>query len=124
MLAAAFAMPDLKEINGVEYLEGVYNCAVQAGERFRKVTNVPMNIIHGDMLEVDWSDADLIFTSSICFPQELIDGIWEKAKLLKIGTKIVSLKSFDDCDDWEIIHNLRVKMTWGKTGVYILEKIK
>ena len=83
-----------------------------------------MNLIHGDMLEVDWSDADIIFTSSILFPQELIHGIYEKAKLLKIGTRIITLKSFEDCDDWELLHNLRVKMTWGKTGVFIYKKIK
>ena len=80
MLAAALAMPDLETVNGVEYLEGVYQCAVKAGKRFKEMTDVSMNLIQGDMLEVDWSDADIIFTSSICFPQELIDGIWEKAK--------------------------------------------
>jgi hypothetical protein len=77
------------------------------------------------MLATDWSNADLIFTSSICFPQELIDGITEKLKLLKKGARIMTLKSFEGLEEiYEMTHNLRVKMTWGKTGVYIYEKVQ
>lgn len=76
------------------------------------------------MLEIDWSDADIVFTSSICFPNELIDGILEKSRLLKKGAKIITLKLLPPNDIFEVKHNLRVKMTWGKTGVYIIEKIK
>lgn len=75
------------------------------------------------MIEVDWSNADVIFTSSICFPNELISGMFEKTKLLKIGTRIITLKSFPKCRHLKMTYNLRVKMTWGKTGAYIYERI-
>jgi hypothetical protein len=37
----------------------------------------------------------------------------------------MTLKGFDGIDDlFEMTYNLRVKMTWGKTGVYIYQKIE
>lgn len=75
------------------------------------------------MLQVDWSDADVIFTSSICFPDTLIDGIFNKAKQLKKGARIITLKNLPSSEEFEVKYDLRVKMSWGKTGVYILEKV-
>ena len=66
------------------------------------------------MLEVDWSDADIIYTSSICFPDELIEGIADKCVHLKTGTRIVSLKTMPDKDYLNLMHILKVKMTWGR----------
>lgn len=31
----------------------------------------PVSVIQKDMLVADWSDADIIYTSSICFPDEV-----------------------------------------------------
>ena len=45
------------------------------------------------MLLVDWSDADIIYTSSICFPDSLIDGIVAMIERLKKGSRVISLKS-------------------------------
>jgi predicted RNA methylase len=55
---------------------------------------VPIEIVKGDMLEVDWSDADIIYASSICFPDELVEGIAKCCSKLKKGTRIIALKEF------------------------------
>jgi hypothetical protein len=40
-----------------------------ASEMIPNEKTVPIEIFQGDMLEVDWwSTADIIYTSSICFP--------------------------------------------------------
>lgn len=73
----------MKRCVGVEFLEGLYDLAAltsieymsSAKERFPDEKIVPIDIIQGDMLKVDWSDADIIYASSICFPDELVDGI-------------------------------------------------
>jgi precorrin-6B methylase 2 len=124
MVAAALGFPNLHSVNGVEYLEGLYECAIQAGTRYKELGPVPFNLVNDDMLKVDWSAADIIFTSSICFPDELIDGIFEKCAALKPGTRIITLKQLGESEDFVMRHNLRVKMTWGKTGVYIFEKVR
>ena len=73
-------------------------------------------MIHqGDMLEVDWwSTADVIYTSSICFPDELVEGIAEKAAMLKAGSRIISLKSMPEKPYLKLEYALKIKMTWGK----------
>ena len=55
----------------------------------------PITIIKGDILEVDWwSSADIVYSSSVCFPEFLNEGICELSKKLKTGAKIISLQSF------------------------------
>ena len=75
------------------------------------------------MLKIDWSEADIVYAASICYPEKLMNGIAERMKLLKKGTRMITLKMFEGTKDWNITHNLRVKMTWGRTSVFILEKM-
>lgn len=125
LVAAAMLYPELQACKGVEYLDRLYElCNDTVTQVNAQSIGAPITVHHGDMLQVDWSDADLIYTSSICFPQQLIDGMYEKAKLLKRGAKIITLKNFAPNEEFEIKYNLRVKMTWGRTGVYILEKVR
>lgn len=122
LISAALLHPQFSSINGVEYLPGLFTLSQQVISKASALGVCPITLFQGDMLEVDWSNADLIFTSSICFPQELIEGILEKAKRLKRGTKVITLRSFPPNDVFTQKCALKVKMTWGKTGLYILEK--
>jgi hypothetical protein len=125
LVAAAMLYPQLAASKGVEFLDRLYDLCKETVDRANeRGVGAPISVVHGDMLQVDWSDADLIYTSSICFPQELIDGMYEKAKVLKKGAKIITLKNFPPNEEFEIKYNLRVKMTWGRTGVYVLEKVR
>ena len=80
------------------------------------------------MLEIDWSNADIIYASSICFPDEvrfflheflfmniqLVEGIADKCKLLKKGSRILTLKSLPEKDYLTLEYSLKIKMTWGR----------
>jgi hypothetical protein len=69
----------LKKCCGVELLEGLFELATSNAKKLMDQTEftdvVPIEIVKGDMLEVDWSDADIVYASSICFPDELVEGI-------------------------------------------------
>jgi hypothetical protein len=73
------------------------------------------------MLEVDWSDADIVYASSICFPDELVEGIAKCCAKLKKGTRIITLKDFptDGYPYLKLEYNLKLKMTWGRCQVMI-----
>jgi hypothetical protein len=72
------------------------------------------------MLEVDWSDADIVYASSICFPDELVDGIAKKCEKLKKGSRIITLKEFPTCYPYlKLEYNLKLKMTWGRCQVML-----
>ena len=125
LLAVSLLYPGLKSCNGIEFLPMLHElCQSTLSSLSTSLPHSPIKVLHGDMLTIDWSNADLIFTSSICFPEELMTGIYEKALLLKVGTRIMTLKSFPVNDYFEVKFSVRVKMTWGKTGVYILEKVR
>ena len=125
LLTVSLLYPDLQACNGVEFLPQLFElCNVTLHIEDPPEAMAPIKVVHGDMLQVDWSDADVIFTSSICFPDELIEGMFAKALSLKVGARIMTLKSFPVNDIFEVRHSVRVKMTWGKTGLYILEKVR
>ena len=125
LLTVALLYPNLKACSGIEFLPQLHElCQTTLSALPKDSKHAPIKVIHGDMLAVDWSDADIIFTSSICFPEELINGIFEKAQQLKVGARIMTLKSFPVNDFFDVKYSVRVKMTWGKTGLYILEKVR
>jgi len=87
-------------------------------------TNLPlMEMRTGDMLEEDFSDADVIFLSSLCFSDDLMQGLLKRCSGLKSGSFVITLKIFDgyqDCFHLEKIEN--VKMNFGLNSCYILRK--
>ena len=85
---------------------------------------VPIEILQGDMLEVDWwSSADIVYASSICFPDSLIEGIAAKCAFLKKGARVITLKNFPATEETNrylrLDYNLKLKMTWGRCQVLL-----
>jgi len=75
MMCAAFSECKFSKICGVELLDGLYSLCAKSIERFQSMVgpnnSFEFKLVHGDMTEIDWSDADLIYTSSICFPENV-----------------------------------------------------
>ena len=72
-----------------------------------------VSVVKDDILRLDWSDADIIYASSICFPDELAEGIADKCIDLKKGARILTLKSFAPRSYLDYVYNLKIKFTWG-----------
>lgn len=47
---------------------------------------------HDNILYADWSDADFIYTASLCFSEHLVQKIVAKAACLRPGARLVTLK--------------------------------
>jgi len=135
MIAAALGYNNFSKICGVELLEGLFKTSQKMIESYKeiaiskkfeiskeKLDNL-FYLVQADMTKIDWSNADLIYAASICFPDELIKALIEKGKMLKKGTRIITLKQWIDPAHYKVVYNLRVKMTWGRNGLYIIEKI-
>ena len=43
-------------------------------------------------MKYDWSDADVIYLSAVCFSAELMEAVTKLCDKLKKGTRIISLK--------------------------------
>lgn len=88
--------------------------------------------MEGDILTTDWLDADIIFTSSVCFTEELFGSMFKMAVGLKKGARIISLKATTaQMEDYEEIMThfkvvndfFQAKMSWGNTSCFIYERI-
>ena len=91
------------------------------------------------MLLEDWSDADFLYISSICFSDSMTDAVFEKAQDLKPRSVIASLKlpsvgfyfaqkeEEEPCylsNDgyFEYFKEEWYKMNWGSISVYFLRR--
>jgi len=81
LLIASLNWPQLAICKGVEFLEYLVDlattvsCELTAKCEEAGLTNAPISITKGDMLKTDWFDADILYLSSVCFPDELLEGI-------------------------------------------------
>ena len=120
------AMCGFKEIYGVEFLYGLCRCANKAIGKYMVEVNENrkdlFKVIEGDITKVDWSNADVLFASSLCFPDQLMKTISEMGTKLKKGTIIMSIKKFEG-EQYKILRALNVKMGWGKKPLYIMQRI-
>eukprot|EP00826_Nyctotherus_ovalis_P032735 TRINITY_DN2635_c0_g1_i9.p1 TRINITY_DN2635_c0_g1~~TRINITY_DN2635_c0_g1_i9.p1 ORF type:complete len:290 (+),score=13.93 TRINITY_DN2635_c0_g1_i9:689-1558(+) len=125
-LIAASLSNYYSKICGVEILEDLRNTSTSVITKFCKHTKTEpttFEVISGDMREVDWSDADVVYVASICFSEELVQELAEKGRALKSGTRIVSLKKWIIPEVYNVLFEVKAKMSWGNTGVYIMERI-
>ena len=73
MIIASMMYPDLQSCKGIELLEDLATLGLQVSERMQKIcSNIarrfsPIELIQGDILTVNWSDADVIFSSAVCY---------------------------------------------------------
>ncbi len=65
------------------------------------------------MLVHDWTDADIIYLSAVCFSDELVAGVADLFTRVKKGTRVISLKVIPERDFLELYATIKVKMTWG-----------
>lgn len=131
LVAAAMSPLGFKRICGVELLDGLCVAAGEAVNGYctavEKQGRDPMrarfSVVKGDIRVVDWLNADVIYAASMCFPDALMKEITERGKALRKGTRIITLKNWNDPATYKILSCCRVRMTWGKTKVYILERL-
>jgi hypothetical protein len=112
-----------------------------------KAINPQYEVHLGDMLELDWSDADLVLANSTCFDQDLLNKIAQKCSLLKKGSWMFTLtkklpsaeedlvleengdtsslsNSLVNENEWECVMSIKREMSWGLATVHIQRKIK
>lgn len=143
LIAAAISGINFSRCVGIELLPGLCSCTRAAITKLkevlstsvttapppkdeeirRKINYSPMDVREGDILSVDWSSGDIVYASSICFSETLMQAVLEKSKLLKMGAKFITLKLPVGYESWfEVESQSWYKMTWGRILVYILKR--
>ena len=95
-----------KNFIGIEYLENLHNIGVTIKEKFDEnlpifseenpnlvpefTPNQNIELIAGDFLEMNWSDASFLFANSTCFGPELMRALSKKTEELPVGAIFVT----------------------------------
>ena len=73
-----------------------------------------------------WLDADVVYASSICLPDGAMAELAGRMKLVRPGTVVITLKMLPGgaAPEFEVVHAGWYRMSWGRTGVWILRRTK
>jgi len=131
---AAFGGHGFGRCVGIELLPNLHRTAVETqarilgedGQKARSLLQVDLpaiDFVEGDITTADWSDADIVYTSSICFTDELIVKVGVCARKLKPGARFCTLKVWPGAEEhFDTVYTGWFKMSWGRICVYVLQR--
>jgi hypothetical protein len=113
---------------GIELFQTLHEAALQQQQKLQQLPAYhhcsPIRLICGNFLQVDISDASLVFINAT----GLFGETWEKLNHrlmheLQPGTIIITTsKPLISMPDFQIIHTTRVSMSWGIVTAYIQKR--
>lgn len=124
---AARLTQDFEECIGVELLEGLYRASEAVSDRFASQVRQYLStehsqrtrMVHGSLLDVDWSDGDVVFANSTCFDDQLMDSISRQAEALRPGSIMITFTKSLSSECFAILEQKRYTMSWGQATVFI-----
>ena len=89
--------------------------------------NAPsFEVIQGDLFLHEWENADMIFCNSTCFPEEMMEQIYQKSLKCQKGTWFVTMSKKlpharpyrenmpdNSTSHWDHIRSISLQMSWG-----------
>lgn len=134
-VSAAAILHNFDQCTGIEMLEGLYSISLEmlASYNTRGKTKLDdrefdthCSFLCGDFLDMkirDWRDGDLVFANSTCYDDELMAKIADLALGMRKGSFFVSFTKRLACPDFKILEHDMMRMSWGETTVYIMQKM-
>mmetsp|Transcript_42689 Transcript_42689/g.49059 ORF Transcript_42689/g.49059 Transcript_42689/m.49059 type:complete len:263 (+) Transcript_42689:53-841(+) len=134
-ILACALFPFAKAI-GIELLPTVTEIANRMAKRYEQLRgkyelteqSVDLEFKCQDLLQSDFSEADVIYIASTCFDIPFMEKISARSKDLKPGTRIITLKNpmpslGEQNIGFELIHDKKYVMSWGWEHVYVQVKL-
>lgn len=122
---------EFRKCIGIELLDTLYNASVEVMKRYEteikpklryKLENSEMQLIHGDILKYDMSDADIIFVNSTCFQEDLMTALDEKLECVRPNAHIITLsKPLKSPYYYQYKHKL-YDFSWGQATAFYHRK--
>ena len=112
---------------GIELLDTLYETSLKAHKKLTsldKTSEKNIKFIHDNILNVDFSDADIVLFCCPTKDENIRKQMEKKFKILKKGAIIMSLiHKFENEDDFELLNAKLVRVAWGETPLMIYKKI-
>lgn len=116
------------QVHGVELSTKRHNIGSKILKENKNRLRNNIHLVNGDMYEFNCSEMDVVYISSLCFTDGMMERLKEKlGRELKTGSLIFTSKEMDieDNDNFVKLENeLNVKMTWNDNSqLYIYKKV-
>ena len=137
LVAAALSDVRFLRCVGVELLPTVCACAREAVELLKssltdkalcmrmQITLPMLEVREGDITACDWSEADLVYLSSVCFPDAVMQSLLHRGRELKAGARILTLRMLPEGYQqvFALEPSVWARMSWGKMEVFVLRRL-
>jgi hypothetical protein len=123
---------DFAESKGIELVDTLYESSVATLNRYEKeirptlgseVGNRKLSVTLGSFLDLDISDADIIFINSTCFQEDLMSALDEKLTSVKPGTRILTLSKSLKTEHYDLQRHQKYPFSWGDATVFFHVKV-
>jgi precorrin-6B methylase 2 len=122
---------DFSKCVGVEILKGLHQTAESIAARYERElkehlpapAHSTVELLNKDFLTCDLQEADIIFTHSTCFYDELWSQLQRKFEHLKSGTRIITVTKTLNSEHMEHLHTGEYGMNWGKATVHFYRHV-
>lgn len=113
---------------GIELIEPLSTTAHHIFEQYNKEysslipKNRIMELIQGDFTKVDFSDGDVVFMHSTCFPEYVWKKLEKPLKNLKNGAIVITVTRTAPYPFLEFLKSKEYGMAWGRATVHFYKK--
>ena len=131
MTAAALIHP-IKKCVGYEVLSGLVQLHESVLAEWEKnkenypeaSQEVEFEVIHGDGLQGEWSDADVVFVHSTCFDDVLMTQIASQCEKLRKGALVITVTNPLRSEYFQMIEEAPLEANWGTSTAFIQRRYK
>lgn len=114
----------IQKSTGIELADSRHNQALAIKEELKEklVPGRTLEFKKGDILKTNLADATIIYTASTCFSDEFMKKLTNKLASLKKGLKVFTLRPLAKHENFKLIKEFQLPMTWSKNvSVYWYE---
>lgn len=116
---------------GIELLPALHQLSVTKKNEFintslfrNKKTKPEIELIQGDMLAEDFSEANVIFINATCFDNTFWSEILAKLTKAKPGVRVITVtQHLKSLSCFDLITAGMYQMSWGLSSVYVYRKV-
>lgn len=130
VLTAALLYPELHCI-GLELMPALHNLSAQQFQRFDQALQAQpclpyrynIELLHQDMLEYDYQNADIIFINATCFSRQLIQQLSSRLEASKAGSKVIITSQMLPSPQFQLQQQTEILMSWGMCRVFVYRRL-
>lgn len=127
----AALLNDWKRCIGIELLPALYDCTQSLLIKLKQLPNAQtffphqlnnIHFHHGDIMASEFSDADVVYINATVFSPDFWDTFTPKFETLKSGARIIVLTKKLNPDQFELIEETALPMSWGVNSVFVYRR--